>query len=320
MSNQNAYPHTELVLGVDGGSTRTRARLANGQGEILGAGEAGTANPNASGVSAAQNEILTAVERAFEQAGIDRHQVAVACLGVGGMDRPEERTPIRLWAEQHLASCAIVINDGEILLAAGTPENWGVGLVAGTGSIAWGKSLDGKVARAGGWGYAFGDEGSGFDLARQALQAAAQAADGRGPKTRLLADILAHWDLATPMQLIPRVYRGGLRPADLAALAPLVTRAAEQGDPVAHQLVTRAGQALATAVIAVCAALAFRERPIPLALTGGLVLSSENVRSELLSALKSAGYEMSPVMLVKEPVQGAVRLALAALSRGTGEC
>ncbi len=162
--------------------------------------------------------------------------------------------------------------------------------------------------RAGGWGYLIGDEGSSYELAREAVRAVAHAADGRGPATALQPAILEYWNCREPSELIARVYQPDSAPADLAVLAPLVTRCAERGDPVAARLVDDAGQALATVVHAVCAALDFRE-PVPLALTGGLVLSSALVREALLRALAQTPYRINPVTPVDAPVRGAVRLA-----------
>ena len=158
-----------LVIGVDGGGSRTRARLANARGDTLGNGEAGPANPHAKGFQAAEREIRIAVESAFSDARVERQTVGAVCLGISGVDRPEERTRFIAWARETIAPHVLVVNDGEIVLAAGSPENWGVALIAGTGSIAWGKTRDGRIARAGGWGYMIGDEGSGFDLAREAI-------------------------------------------------------------------------------------------------------------------------------------------------------
>lgn len=299
----------EYLIGIDGGGTRCRARLANLHGETLGNGEAGTANPNVAGFDAAQREILSAIQRAFEDAKIEKQRVAAACLGVGGVDRPDERARLQAWAEEHIAPHAIIVNDGEIVLAAGSPANWGVALIAGTGSIAWGKSRQGHITRAGGWGYLIGDEGSGFDLARNALRAIAQAADGRGEPTRLLDTILSHWNLESPQELIPRVYRSGLLPADIAALAPLVVQVANEGDLIAQRLLEQAANDLATTIIAVARALDLGANAIPLALTGGLILETETVRARLIEIATARGYRFAPVELVHEPVSGAVRLA-----------
>lgn len=300
---------SDLIIGIDGGGTRTRTRLANTHGETLGNGKGGPANPNACGLPAAQNEILTAIQLAFDDAQIERQRVAAACLGIGGVDRAEERARLTAWARATIAERVAVVNDGEIVLASGTPNDWGIALVAGTGSIAWGKSRDGRMARAGGWGYLIGDEGSGFDLASEALRAVTHAADGRGDDTRLLRAILDYWGLREAPELILRLYRSEFKPADLAQLASVVVRVAAEGDPIAQKLINGAGTALADAVVAVAHTLEIRDEAIPLALSGGLLLSAELVRERLLAELKSRGCILASVELVHEPVVGAVRIA-----------
>lgn len=297
------------MIGVDGGGSRTRARLANTRSELLGNGEAGIANPNALGYAAAQTEILAAIDRAFQDAHIEKQIVAAACLGIGGVDRVDERARFADWARQMIAPRVQIVNDGEIVLAAGLPENWGVALIAGTGSIAWGKTREGRIARAGGWGYLIGDEGSGFDLAREALRAATQSADKRGEPTKLLEMILNYWGLNSAMELVPRVYRSGLAPADIARLAPLVVHVAEEGDAVAQRLIERAAAALADTVIGVARVLQFRDEKIPLALAGGLLLEAELLQTNLRAELTRRGDAFAPIVLVHEPVIGAVRIA-----------
>ena len=308
----NTTANETLVIGVDGGGTRTRARLANARGETLGNGEAGLSNPNASGFDAAENEISSAVDRAFQDAQMQRQRAAAVCLGISGVDRPGERDHFVSWARESLASHVRVVNDGETVLAAGSAGNWGVALIAGTGSIAWGKTRDypPRIARAGGWGYMIGDEGSGFDLGRQALRAVAQFEDGRGDSTRLRDAILERWGLHSAAELIPRVYRPGLVPADYARLAPLVVGCAEDGDQVALRLIEGAASALAETVIAAARQLQFPAGDIPLALTGGLLIESKLVRTRLGDELEKRGARFAPTVLVHEPVAGAVRIAI----------
>ncbi len=299
----------DLLIGVDGGGSRVRARLADARGETLGTGEASSANPHARGIAAAQKEILLAIQRAFDDAHIPKQIASAACLGIGGIDRDAERAEWSIWARSAIAVKVNVVNDGEIVLAAGSKENWGIALISGTGSIAWGKSRAGAMERAGGWGHLLGDEGSAYDLSRKALRAAARAADGRGPATKLLDAILNEWRLREPSELIPRVYRSEIMPADIALLAPAVIRIAQQGDSVARQLIERAAKALAQTVIAVALKLRFAEKEIPLALTGGLLLQADSVRALLIEQLSQSGFHFAPVTLVDEPVAGAVRVA-----------
>jgi N-acetylglucosamine kinase-like BadF-type ATPase len=298
----------DLVIGIDGGGSRTRACLANLQGETLGTGEAGTSNPVGGGFDVAKHELTHAVQRAFDAARLEPQRVAAVCIGLGGAGRTREQEALVKWARERMAERARVVNDGEIALAAATAENWGVALIAGTGSLAWGRNRAGQTARAGGWGYVLGDEGSGFDLARQALGAITQAADGRAEPTELFDAVLRFWNLSSPTDLVIHVYGRPLKPAEIARLAPLVVEVAGQGDPVARRLVQQTGAALATAVCAVSRALGMVQA-MPLALTGGLLLGAPLVRAHLLDALGARGCECAPVIVVDRPVVGAVRLA-----------
>jgi len=300
----------EFVIGVDAGGTRTRAAVANARGEILGTADAGSGNPHQNGAASAQKEILGAISRACKAARVGSDAISAACLGIAGIDRDDERDEWTAWAREKISPRVKVVNDGELVLAAGSNENWGVALVAGTGSIAWGKSRDGRAARAGGWGHGIGDEGSAYDLARQALRAASQYADGRGEKTKLLDAILAHWNLKSPQELVARVYRSGLKPSDIAELAAVVVQCAEGGDPVALSLIERGSKELATMVYAVARELGFENEKFPLALTGGLVLGAEIVRAQLLKAAEARSLKFSSVELVREPIKGAVRMAV----------
>lgn len=297
----------DWVIGIDGGGSRTRACLATVRGEILGIGEAGTSNP-VGGFEAAEREIALAVRQAFDAAQIEPQRVAAACIGLGGAGRAREQAEFIRWARETIAEQARVGNDGEIALAAATPDNWGVAVIAGTGSLAWGKNRAGQTARAGGWGYVLGDEGSGYDLARRALNAITRAADGRAERTELLDAILKFWNLSSPPDLVAHVYVQTLKPADIARLAPLVVEVATHGDRVAQGLVSQAGAALAVAVGAVSRALSMTS-PVPLALTGGLLLGASLVRQHLLAALGEQATDYAPVLTVDQPVLGAVRLA-----------
>lgn len=301
------------ILGIDGGGTRTRAVLANGEGKTLGKGEAGTSNPNPHGYKAAQDEMLTAISRAFAGAGLQPCRVDAACLGIGGVDREQERSRIQQWALKNISRKAYVTNDSESVLAAGTPENWGIVLISGTGSMAWGKSPEGEIARASGYGYLIGDEGSGFDLACRALRAATQAYDGRGEPTILFERILQHWKIKGMDQLIPYVYHSGLHHDDFAAMARVVVRAASEGDHVASVLLDQTAEFLASSITAVAHALNLGTSAVPLALTGGLVTGTPSLQRALLQKAETKGLRFSPVKVVREPVKGAVILARSML-------
>jgi N-acetylmuramic acid 6-phosphate etherase len=299
----------ELVIGIDGGGSSTVALLAS-DGEILGRGESGPSNQQAVGVARALQAIEDAITAAFATARRPPAKVRSIVMGLAGADRPAEQNFIRAWAKRTgLADQVDVVNDAALLLAAGTPDGWGIALVAGTGSIAFGRAPDGRTDRAGGWGYLLGDEGSAYGLAMAGLHAVAHAADGRGPATALTERVLTAVDVPRPMDLIPAIYRGGWDRTALAALAPLVLEVAEQGDAVANRIVASAADQLARTVAAAATSLDLPFAGLPLAITGGTLLESEYYRQALLRALIDHGVQADPVQLVHEPAEGGVRLA-----------
>jgi N-acetylglucosamine kinase-like BadF-type ATPase len=174
--------------------------------------------------------------------------------------------------------------------------------VSGTGSIAFGRDGHGRVARAGGWGSAAGDPGSGYAIGRAALAAMTRALDDIGPPTilsRLLAD-----RKETPG---PEYFRPGAAPAEIAALAHLVVEAAAAGDPSAAAILAQAGADLADQAVAVATRLSLSS-PIPTALGGGVLVHVRAVADALVATAQRAGVRLSPT-IVESPVIGALRLA-----------
>lgn len=296
-------------LGIDGGGTHTVALLADHKGTILGRGTAGPSNRQSVGTERALAALDEAVSAAFTAAGLMRCPVSSACLGLAGADRADDQSILRDWAQRvGLAEKVEVTNDAAILLAAGTPAGCGLVLIAGTGSIAFGRSVDGRRARAGGWGYLLGDEGSAYALVMSALQAIVRACDGRGPKTNLTDRFFQQFGLKQPQELIAAVYRGGRDRTDFAALAPLVIEAAEN-DAVAAQIVEDGAHELVQAGASVIRQLAW-SGSLPLALAGGLLIGSEKYRRRVLHSLRSQGIQPEPIALVEEPALGAIELAI----------
>ena len=175
-----------LILGIDSGGSKTVAWLGQSRAAceplVLGCGAAGPANPQSVGFGEALKSLTEAVTAAFAAADLPVQSVASAVLAAAGSDREENRRVFSDWAkETSLAVRFQVVHDAWPVLAAGTPDGSGIALISGTGSLAFGRAADGRTARAGGWGFLFGDEASGYALAVAGLRAAAQAADGRAP-------------------------------------------------------------------------------------------------------------------------------------------
>jgi N-acetylglucosamine kinase-like BadF-type ATPase len=317
-------PRDELVLGIDGGGTKTVAWLAvrssDREPSVVGRGSAGPANPQAVGFEKAVGNLNLAVDGAFGEAGVRPAEVTAAVLGLAGSDRDENRQVLERWAGgRRLAGRFRVVNDALPVLAAGSPEGWGVALISGTGSFAFGQDRGGRSTRAGGWGFLFGDEGSGYAIALAGLQAAAKSADGRGPATQLLEAVLSRLELEKPQDLISAVYPLAADRAAIASLAGLVTGTADAGDAAARQILDEAAAELAATVAAVARNLGFSRGPFPLALSGGVLLGSESLRERLCAEIRSIGLEPDPTACVQEPVLGAVKLAGAAAAKSKPE-
>jgi len=302
-----------LVAGVDGGGSKTTTLLVDEQGNLLGRGNAGASNFQSTGLEDAQSAIRLSIQRAFESAGLPCRPLAALGIGLAGVYRPEQAGWIYDWVHSNqIADRVTAVNDGSLLLWAGTPQGWGIGLISGTGSIAFGATPQGAQATTGGWGYLIGDEGSGYALGLAALRAVTQAADGRIPPTLLTARILAHFNLTHAVDLIPCVYQKEVRPKEIACLAPLVTAAAEEGDKISQQLLAQTAQDLASLVRALAHQLGFSAE-IPAAFGGGLLIHNAGLVQAVIHAAALQGVSLSPVKLVEEPAAGAVRLALRLL-------
>ena len=304
---------THLLMGLDGGGSKTAALLADQEGRVLGRGTAGGCNFQVIGHQAAEAAIQAAMAAAWANAELEPEPLSGLCIGLAGVDRPGEREHFGGWARQgHPQARIVIANDAELVLAAGTPAGWGLALICGTGSIVYGRSQEGRLTRADGWGHLLGDEGSGYAIGLAGLRAVMRAYDGRGPATALTEAILARWALATPPDLVPRVYRELQGKQEIAALASTVEDVAVEGDPMAQEILAAAGLALALAAHAVAERLELAN-PIPCALAGSVIVQGRIVRREFEMAATQLGLELMPIATVPEPAVGAVRLAQSAL-------
>jgi N-acetylmuramic acid 6-phosphate etherase len=303
----------DLLLGVDGGGTKTVASLALRDAPApaeLARGFAGPSNPQAVGWEVARTNLERAIRGAFEAAGLRGGTAAVACLAIAGAGRPDDRRRMEQWAQRtRLAQQTLVTHDAMAVLAAADPQAIGVALISGTGSIAFARNRRGATGRSGGWGHLIGDEGSGWAIARQALQAAAQAFDGRGPETALTEALLQALDVKGPAQLLQKVYQHQADRSVLARLTPVVQQVAADGDPVARRILETAAADLATMYQTLMARMTLDADQRILALAGGTLIHVPIVRDSLLSQLKQSPWAPHRVEMVSNPVHGALTLA-----------
>jgi N-acetylglucosamine kinase-like BadF-type ATPase len=258
-----------LFLGVDGGQSGTTALIGDETGRILGRGEAGPCNHAgaAEGRAKLERAVRESVAAACAQADLDPGvHFDVACFGMSG--GPDEKRAILAAIVQ--AGRWIVTTDAVIALAGATADGQGIITIAGTGSIAFGRNCAGRTARAGGWGYVFGDEGGAFDIVRQALRAALRMEEGWGPGTALHYVLLEATGCPDANAVLHAFYTSDWPRSRVATLAPLVDRAAVAGDPIAGEILNRAAQDLAMLAASVRGQLWRPGEPAEVASIGGV--------------------------------------------------
>ena len=297
------------VLGIDAGGTKTVCQLSNERGELLAETRRGGANLQAVG----ELEVEKVLHDVMEEAIGDRDIVPAAiCLGIAGVDRPDDAQVVRgIMKRIGYKARVLVVNDALVALEAGAPDQPGVVVIAGTGSIAYGRNDKGEAARAGGWGYVLGDEGSGYWIGRAALRAALREDDRRGPQTLLTELLLKHFQVPRAQDLIHEVYHGTLRPASIASLAQCVQTAFRAGDSVAIGILRGSANELESSALSVARRLDLIGSRFPFVLAGGMFKALPWLHEELERRLTLASPGSRIVLLDIEPAVGAVRLAIA---------
>ncbi len=303
----------DVLIGIDGGGSKTRCVVSDRRGRVLGRGDSGPSNYLKEGLYPAKRSLREAVRLALKSAQQKQRSIVAACAGLAGVYRRQDQDVMgRVLREILATECLVLESDAFVALAGATEGRPGLIVISGTGSIAFGVDGNGKRARAGGWGHILGDEGSGYDIARRGLMAALRDYDGRGPKTLIRTRIAEELYLKSTDQIIPLLYGEQLGQAYLAALYPLVLSAAEAGDRVADQLLRSAAQELALATASVIRKLA-GGATLPIAVHGGVFQNSPRLLHYFQEALK----QESPAGEVIEPKEtpeiGAILAARAAL-------
>jgi N-acetylglucosamine kinase-like BadF-type ATPase len=298
-----------LVLGIDGGGTKTHAVIADADGTVRGFATSGPANWEVVGLRGAGESLREAVGRALQAAGASVADVAAAAFGLAGIDWDSDLPRITAEVDElGLAGPVEVTNDSFIALRAGTADGVGVVVIAGTGAIAAGRAPDGRTFRTLGQGAEFGDTGSASDVSDAALLAVANAYTGRGPRTELTELLCTLYGCHSAAELLERASRGDERSR---SAAPTVLRAAEGGDEVARGIVRWAGQELGTSALVAARTLQMAGGEFELVLAGGLFRGEGTLLLETLAATvhaESPGARL--VRLDTAPVAGAALRAL----------
>ena len=301
---------SDFFLGVDGGQSNTTALIGDAHGNIVGWGNAGPCNHIHA--AEAQAKFLAVMRECLSQAwmraGIEGPVLhfKAACMGMSG--GPDDKAALlrELVAAEH----TVLTHDAMIALAGATSGEPGIIVIAGTGSMAFGQNARGETARAGGWGYIFGDEGGGFDIARQAVRAVLREHEGWGGRTALTPALLEASACRDANEMLHLFYTASWTRWRVADLARTVSRVAEEGDPIAVRVVQQAAQELALLAGSVRRQL-FREGEMAVVSWAGGAFESTLLleRFQLLIALEKAAICEAPR---HAPAAGALLLAYKA--------
>ncbi|MDD3212241.1 MAG: BadF/BadG/BcrA/BcrD ATPase family protein [Eubacteriales bacterium] len=301
------------VFGIDGGGTRSRIRIADGDGRLIHRVENDSTNIYSVGIEAAQQNLRALMERACAGAGVTPAQFGAGCFGSAGLDRPAERELFtRFFRETLGIACPVKLcNDGEILLVGALGDTQGYCLIGGTGSLALARRSDGASARAGGLGYMLGDEGSACWIGWCAVRRALRAAEGRDLPTGMLPALMAHFHIELPGDFVALIHHHFDKPT-VAAAARLVADYASRGDALAADICEKAAEELALLVESVV-----KRMPLQggrLALSGGVMEHNPRIRGRLLELLSDRLPELAVQEKGGTAEEGAVLLALEQLA------
>lgn len=304
-------------IGIDGGGTKTACMIGDGCGRILAICYGESSSIKSRPWDEVKRVLRELIRQALELSQSKEEQLAGVFLGLAGADRPEEQGRLYAFMRELLAdSVSVTIhNDAITALAAGTWGEAGIVLISGTGSIAYGYLPDtGTYVRVGGWGYLLGDEGSGYDIGRQALIAVMKQHDGRGGRTQLTERLLEYWSLPDPNQIISYVYSQPNVRTVIADVAKWTLMIAEQGDEIADKIVQDAIAELAKLAVTAKQRLAGLEPSadvsrLPLVLSGGL-FSNDAFMDRLSADEAIAASGLSLRRLGIPPAAGCYMLAL----------
>ena len=294
-------------LGIDGGGTKTTCAVGD-DSIVLATASAGPSNIVRVGEATTRESLHQAVRQACAAAGIPPSEVSRTCVGGSGAARPELAAIVREFLAEMLSTPVDVVGDMQIALEAAFDQGPGVIVIAGTGSIAYGRDRQGKTVRAGGWGFAIGDEGSAHWIGRAAVIALLGASDQNeaAGDSALAAALFRAWgvrslsDLARAANSVP--------PPDFSALFPAVLATK---DELAAQVLRSAGRELAqVADIAIGRLFAKAEPgPVPVGMVGGVFRHAELVRQVFYNELRRLDPRAEVIPQVVEPVEGALRMA-----------
>ncbi|MFD2614122.1 N-acetylglucosamine kinase [Paenibacillus gansuensis] len=295
------------VAGIDGGGTKTAVTLMDEAGNTVLTFTSGGMNYNGMDAASVRSNLGEVFATVADFTGGLEHCVQV-CIGAAGVSNPDVIPRL----EADVRACGyrgnlLVVGDQEAALFGAHMGAPGIILVAGTGSICYGRNAAGGTHRSGGFGHLIDDEGSGYSIGRELLSALVRHEDGRIPETVISRLVYERLQMGSVKEVIGYVYDRQRHKRDIAALAPVLSAACEMGDPTALSIALRSAQALFELTVPVVEKLSLQEGR--LAMTGSVLLKNTTIRETFVQLLRSKYPLLHCGMPRKDASSGAALMA-----------
>jgi len=299
----------QYFLGIDVGGTKTEALVADDSGQALGIGLAGPGNHEMVGYKGLEAALHESVESALQSANVDKDRIAGAGFGIGGYDWPSELTATLECIQTLNLRCPVeAVNDTVIGLIAGAEKGWGIAVVAGTGNNVRGRDRQGREGRITGNGTRFGEYGGASELAARALQVVTYEWTRRGPPTALTPALIM-WTGAKNLSDLIEGLEIGIYDINAKA-APLIIQVANQGDPLAREIVAWSGRELGLSAVGVVRQLGIENEEFDVVQVGSLHEAGSLFTDPLRQAIQEVAPRARLVRLKAPPVIGGVLLGM----------
>lgn len=300
----------EYLIGFDCGATKTECALADIKGTILNSITGEAANLLVSGIDKVSETIFSIFDELKSELKFNYSDICSIVVGAAGAGRESDAAMLRDILSEKFNTQGIVlkslkvVSDARVALEGAFPQKAGCILIAGTGSVIYGKDIKGNFHRAGGFGRIIGDEGSGYSIGKKALQHFSKYLDGRTGKTKIAEMIQDNYNIHTPDELITKIYIENL---DIAPIAEIAIKAAEGNDQTAKDILNKESDEMLLLIKLMINKINIKKLPIAF---GGSLLTKVNCYSEMLK--KKINSSVPSVQIVNPqhtPVEGAILLA-----------
>ncbi|MFP7298250.1 N-acetylglucosamine kinase [Neobacillus niacini] len=303
------------LLAVDGGGTKTLAVLVNEDGTILGKGKAGASNYQVVGAEGAKEALVEAILTAFHDAG-GLADVDKAVFALAGIDTEKDERIVEGVVERAVKALSIEVgslvveNDCLSALLGATQNKAGILLIAGTGSIVFAHDGKKQIIRSGGWGHRVGDEGSGYWIGKQAIQAVLKMQDGRGEETLLSRFVLDKFGFEKIEDLYNWTYSDSYSVDDVGSLAALVDDAYRLGDTVSKRILDHAVNELILLLKTAIVKAGIQHEGFELILQGGVFHHNAYIKEQVLERIQQFSSNVKVITTMEEPICYIIRRGL----------